>query len=76
MSIGLFVWIDIILFGISLFRKDKLGIFMSFPVLSIVISLLLTAPVFAEFRYIYAAFCIIPLVLAVVLRPSDKFMEA
>ncbi len=69
LSIGLFVWIDILLLMIALLRKDKVGAFVSLPILAIVVSLLVATPVSYEFRYIYAAFCALPMVIVIVLRP-------
>lgn len=69
MSIGLLVWLDLIMFMISLFRRDKIGAFVSIPILAITVSLLLATPVFAEFRYLYAGFCAMPLLIVIVLRP-------
>ena len=65
LSIGLFVWIDLATLFISLLRKDKLGIFAAAPVLAVVLSLLVATPVYSEFRYIYCAFCTLPIVIAV-----------
>ena len=71
-SIGLFVWIDIIMLMIALLRKDKVGVFISLPILTVVASLLVATPVFSELRYNYAAFCTLPLVIVVVLRPISE----
>lgn len=70
-SIGLFVWADMVMLFIALIRKDKLGVFVTLPVLCIVQSLLIATPVFSEFRYIYACFCMLPSVVLIVLRPKD-----
>ena len=72
LSIGLFVWINLVLLLIAILKKDKMGIFMTLPVIAIVISLLITTPVYAEFRYIYTAFCILPFTCAVVFRPIEN----
>ena len=69
LSIGLFVWIDIFMLMIALLRKDKVGVFISLPILAVVASLLVATPVYSEFRYIYAAFCILPMVIVIALRP-------
>ena len=69
-SIGTFVWVHMIMFFVGLVRKDKLGIFLTLPVIFLVISLIVATMVFSEFRYIYAAFCTLPFVLVVSLRPS------
>ena len=71
LSIGLFIWIDILMLMIALLRKDKVGAFISLPILVIVASLLIATPVYAEFRYIYAAFCTLPFVAVIALRPLD-----
>lgn len=72
LCIGVFVWTDIILLFISLLRKDKLGCYSTFPILAIVLSLLIATPVYSEFRYIYAAFCSLPMIIVVVLRPLSE----
>ena len=69
-SIGAFVWTDLLMLMIALHRKDKVGIFISLPVLAIVVSLLLATPVAYEFRYIYAVFCCLPMVIVITLRPQ------
>ncbi|MCR5233446.1 MAG: hypothetical protein K6E53_06000 [Lachnospiraceae bacterium] len=62
---------------IALLRKDKVGAFVSLPILAVVASLLVATPVFSEFRYIYAAFCTLPMVMAIALRPiEEEGMEA
>ena len=71
LSIGLFVWIDILMLMAALLRKDKMGVFISLPILAITASLLMATPTYAEFRYIYAAFCILPMVIIIVLRPVE-----
>ncbi len=71
LSIGLFVWIDMLMLMKALLGKDKAGVFVSLPVLVIVASLLIATPVFSEFRYIYAAFCTLPMVMAITLRPLE-----
>ena len=71
LSIGFFIWIDILMLMIALIRKDKVGAFVSMPILVVVASLLVATPVFSEFRYIYAAFCSLPMVIVIALRPLD-----
>lgn len=75
LSIGFFVWIDILMFMITLLRKDKVGVFVTLPILAVVISLLVATPVFAEFRYIYSAFCSLPIVVAITFRPLETFKD-
>lgn len=73
LSIGPFIWADMLALMVALLRKDKLGAFVSLPVLSIVLTLLLATPLVAEVRYIYSAFCTLPIVLVTVLRPTQDF---
>ncbi len=63
LSIGLNIWIHIVAFFLAAIRKDKLGMLLCIPVLAITISLIISTPVFSEFRYIYSAFCTIPFVI-------------
>ena len=74
-SIGLFFWIDLVMLFVALLRKDRIGIFMTLPILATVLSLLVATPVFSEFRYIYAAFCVLPMVAAIVFRPLHTVLE-
>ena len=72
LSIGLFVWIDLLMFIISFLKKDPDGIIASLPILVVVLSLLVSTPVFSEFRYVYAAFCSLPMVIVIVMRPNGR----
>ncbi len=72
LSCGLFVWLDILLLFVSIIKKDKEGILLSLPVLTIVLSLLVATPVYCEFRYIYVAFCVLPFLVAVVMRSIEN----
>ena len=72
LCIGLFVWIDIVILMIALLKKDKVGAFAAMPILVIVASLLVATPVFSEFRYVYAAFCSLPMVAVIALRPGES----
>lgn len=67
---GLFVWLNVILLFIALIRNDRIGIFVCLPVIAVVISLIVATPVYAEFRYIFSAFCTLPIVYTIVCRPS------
>ncbi len=75
LSIGFFVWIDILMLMVALIRKDKIGVFISLPILVVVASLLVATPVYSEFRYIYAAFCALPMVIVIALRPFEGNIE-
>ena len=72
LSIGTFVWVNLVMFVIALLRRDKVGAFLSAPVIAVLASLVVATPVFAEFRYIYAVFCSLPLVIVIALRPLDN----
>ena len=60
LCIGFYVWIVLVLLFISFIRKDKTGMFILIPVLAIICSLLISTPVYSEFRYAYALFCCLP----------------
>lgn len=73
LCIGFHVWIVLILAFLCIVRRDKEGLFLIIPLISIVVSLLVATPVFSEFRYIYAVFCCIPfLVTAVFYKKDDQ----
>ena len=72
LCIGLFVWINILMLFINIYRKDKLGILTSLPTIMITLSLLIATPVFAEFRYIYAIFCALPMIIIISLRELSQ----
>lgn len=63
LCIGFYVWIDVFLCFINIIKRNKVGIFLSVPALAIILSLVITSPVFAEFRYVYAIFCSLPFVV-------------
>lgn len=62
-GIGIYTWIAIAMFWISIFKKQKILVF--FPVLAIVASLMIATPVFAEFRYAYAVVVTVPFFIAI-----------
>ncbi len=63
LCIGFHTWIIMLLAVLSILRKDKESFFMTIPLISIIFTLLITTPVYAEFRYIYAVFCCIPFII-------------
>ncbi len=73
LSIGFFVWVDLTLLMLSILRKSKMGIFLSLPIIAVILSLVITTPVYAEFRYSYAVFCVIPVTLLIALSPNQLF---
>lgn len=69
LCIGFFDWMMLIALFIAIVRKDKIGVMLTIPNIMVVFSLLVATPVYSEFRYDYAVFCTLPIVLALVLRP-------
>lgn len=63
LCIGVYVWIVLFFCFICIVRRDKAGMFMTIPVLAIILSLLISTPVYAEFRYAYATFCSVPFLI-------------
>lgn len=75
LSIGFFVWVNLIILFTSIYRKDNIGILVNIPIIAIVLSLLIAAPVFSEFRYAYAVFCALPIIMTIALRPILKSVK-
>ena len=71
-AIGFFVWIVLLVFAIDISDNNRTGIITIVPILSILLSLLISAPVFSEFRYMYALFCALPIIIAVSLRNRNR----
>lgn len=70
LCIGFFDWLMLIALYIAIIRKDKVGIMLTILNIMVVLSLLVATPVYSEFRYNYAVFCALPIVIALVLRPE------
>lgn len=62
-SIGFHVWIVLFIVFINSIRGDKVNIFVTIPLIAIILSLVLATPVYGEFRYAYAVFCCLPFLL-------------
>lgn len=76
LCIGFYVWIVLVLLFISFIRKDKTGMFILIPVLAIICSLLISTPVYSEFRYAYALFCCLPfMVFAVFYKKESLYVS-
>ena len=71
-SIGLLTWMNLMMLFISIVRMDKTGICLTLPIVAIVLSLLIAAPSFAEFRYMYCAFVTVPPCIALITRYYQK----
>lgn len=72
MGIGICVWLHITAFFIGLIKDDRITVFLSSIIVFLDASLLIATPVWAEFRYIYPAFCTLPVVLVIALRPGEQ----
>ena len=59
-SIGFHMWMTAVFLFVSFLRRNKEAFFLFLPVVFYLGTLLIATPVFAEFRYIYAVFCIFP----------------
>ena len=66
LCIGLYVWIDWLLFYLAAVRRDRIAVVMTLPVIALVFTLQISTPVFSEFRYVYSVFCLMPFLLPAV----------
>ncbi len=72
-GIGFHVWIVLMLGVLNYFRGDKKKTFLTVPVLCVVGTLLISTPVYSEFRYAYSVFTCVPfLTLMTFTRPTMK----
>ncbi len=71
-AIGLFVWITVIAFARCISDNNRTGIIAIMPIAAILLSLLVSSPVYAEFRYMYALFCALPILLAVTCHQKEN----
>ncbi len=62
-SIGLAVWLVFAVIVIALARKMKKLFFLPVPFAAVIISLMIATPVYCEFRYAYAVFTGLPLLI-------------
>ncbi|MCR5848492.1 MAG: DUF6020 family protein [Lachnospiraceae bacterium] len=65
-SIGLHVWFFMLLFGLGLIKKKKECLAASVPILAIVLSLVISTPLYNDFRYAYAVFTTLPVAIGTV----------
>lgn len=75
LCIGFFDWMALVALFVSIIRKDKVGAMLTVPNIMTVISLLVATPVFSEFRYNYAIFCTLPILLILISRPDSLVKE-
>ncbi len=64
-AIGLFTWIFLTTLIRNCYSGSKCGIIAMAPVTGVLISLLISSPVFSEFRYVYSMFCLLPFIVFV-----------
>ncbi len=67
LSIGAGTWIFLTALYLGLLKRDPVALFLPVPVLAVIATLLIATPVYAEFRYAYSLFCVLPFLLAVTL---------
>ena len=71
-SIGFHTWLILLVCFLGYRKKDRLTVFLTVPCLSIVFSLMIGTPSFAEFRYAYALFCCLPFLAAAAFRNTSS----
>ena len=71
-SIGFHTWLILLVCFLGYRKKDRLTVFLTVPCLSIVFSLMIGTPSFAEFRYAYALFCCLPFLAATAFRNTSS----
>lgn len=59
-SLGFFTWIFLYLLFVSFIRKNKAVFLAVFLNLAVIASLIMSTPIYAEFRYAYCLFCSVP----------------
>ena len=70
-SIGLHVWLLLVLGGFCLMRRKKDALLVV-PALAVVATLFISTPVFSEFRYAYSVFTTLPLVEGAAFLPEKQ----
>ncbi len=71
-SIGLYVWLVIFSIGYCVYKKENKKLIVYVPVFGIWLSLLVAAPTFAEFRYMYSFVTTLPILI---LLPKMKIKK-
>ncbi len=71
LCIGFHIWIELLLCFINILKRNKVELFLNALNLALFISLVITTPVYAEFRYVYFVFCNLPF-LAVTTFASER----
>lgn len=71
-SIGLFVWFNLMALFISIRKRDKTKVLICVPTLAIVLSLLISTPIYSEFRYVYSLICALPFIIGLIFVPHSE----
>ncbi len=73
-SIGFCFWLIILSIYFCIKKKNKIAIYSMVPVLGIWFTMMIAAPVFSEFRYVYCMFTTVPVLLLVsrIIKTSKK----
>lgn len=74
-AIGMFVWIVLILFAKNISTGNTTGIIAIIPILAILLSLLVSSPVYSEFRYMYPLFTSLPILFAVTCSGNTEISD-
>ncbi len=75
-SIGLFVWAVVFMFARCIAKDNRAGLIAIMPILAILVTLLISSPVFAEFRYMYSMYTSLPALIAVTFIGENSKREA
>ncbi len=70
--IGFYSWIAICLLYITIIRKDLKSILLASLPVALVVTLLIAAPVYSEFRYIYPVCCCLPFLSVIIVNNQAK----
>ncbi len=67
-SMGLYLWIILLVAFIGYRKKNKLTICLTIPSLAVIYTLLIGTPVYSEYRYAYCLFCCTPFLFFIAFR--------
>jgi hypothetical protein len=70
-SIGMFVWLLLLLIYINIIKKNKKILYVFIPTIGVWITLMLATPVYNEVRYIYCLYTTIPFLIALTLNNKN-----
>ncbi len=71
-SRGYAVWAAFLFAGIALVRKNRQALLIFLPILLIWLTILISTPVYAEFRYLYSLFASLPLLFVAAFFPWQE----